>query len=195
MQERERVTGKHDQWEALELSLELSPCCCLWLARGAPLMTLPLTLLSVQQLASLATYSQNRYTLDLLQVNLSKFLKSEQSELQRMRLRSDQASDEVSRSTCFTWMDLNHFINSRKEKMVDIKIMSCQKRHVITLSVLLVNCHDVSSRIFHWWILRQTVMKSPLEQHKTTRKKNKGRLESLVIPRYLSNWGFSKGGC
>ena len=36
-------------------------------------------------------------------------------------------------------------------------------------------------------------MKSPLKWHKQPGK-NKGLLESLVIPGYLSNWGFSKGG-
>ena len=50
--------------------------------------------------------------LDLLQVDLSLVVKSEGSDLQCTRLRSDQASDKVSRTTCFTWMDLNHIINS-----------------------------------------------------------------------------------
>ena len=57
--------------------------------------------------------------LDLLQVELSSVLKSERSELQYMMSCSDQASDEVSSSTCFAWMDLNHIINSRG-KMIDI---------------------------------------------------------------------------
>ena len=58
--------------------------------------------------------------IDLLQVDLSWVLKSERSELQCTRSRCDRASDEVSRLACFAWMDLNHIINSREEKMIDI---------------------------------------------------------------------------
>ena len=58
-----------------------------------------------------------------------------------MRSLSDLASnDEVSRSTCFAWMDLSHIINSRGKKVIDI----CE----ISLTVLLVNGHDVTGRIF-----------------------------------------------
>ena len=41
-------------------------------------------------------------SLDLLQVDLSLVVKSERSELRCTRLLSDQASDKVSRLTCFT---------------------------------------------------------------------------------------------
>ena len=69
---------------------------------------------------------------------------------------SDRASGEVSRSTCFAWMDLHHIINSRGKK--NDWHMLCRERHEISLTVLLVNCHDVTGRILDRWILRQTVM-------------------------------------
>ena len=43
--------------------------------------------------------------------------------------------------------------------------MLCWERCEISLTVLLVNYHDVTSRIFHQKILRQTGMKSPLKWH------------------------------
>ena len=64
-----------------------------------------------------------------------------------MRSHSDQASDNVSRLTCFTLMDFNH-ISSCGKKVVDI--MLCQEGREISLTVLLVNCHDVTDRIFDW---------------------------------------------
>ena len=48
-----------------------------------------------------------------------------------------------------------------REKMIDI--MLCRERSEISLTVLLVNCHDVTTRIFDRWISRQTGMKSPLK--------------------------------
>ena len=82
-----------------------------------------------------------------------------------MRLHSDWASNEVLRSTCFAWMDLYHIKNSRRKKKIDM-YMLCRERHEILLSltVLLVNYHDVG-RILSQWILRQTGMKSPLKWH------------------------------
>ena len=64
-----------------------------------------------------------------------------------MRSYSDRASDKVSRLTCFTLMNLNH-INSCGKKVVDI--MLCQEWREISLTALLVNCHDVTDRIFDW---------------------------------------------
>ena len=61
-----------------------------------------------------------------------------------MRSRSDRASDEVWRSTCFAWMNLNQIINSRGKKMIDI--------HCIGSGV---KCHSLS----YWSI----VMTSPVE--------------------------------
>ena len=39
--------------------------------------------------------------------------------------------------------------------------MLCRERREISLTVLLVNCHDVKVRIFDQWISRQTGIKSP----------------------------------
>ena len=41
--------------------------------------------------------------------------------------------------------------------------MLCRERRQISPTVLLVNCHDVTSRIFDRWISRQTGTKSPLK--------------------------------
>ena len=41
--------------------------------------------------------------------------------------------------------------------------MLCQELREISLTVLLVNCHDVTGRIFDRRISRQTGMKSPLK--------------------------------
>ena len=43
--------------------------------------------------------------------------------------------------------------------------MLCWERREISLTVLLVNYHDVTSRIFQQKVLRQTGMKSPLKWH------------------------------
>ena len=64
-----------------------------------------------------------------------------------MRSHSDRASDKVSRLTCFTLTNLNH-INSCGKKVVDI--MLCQEWREISLTALLVNCHDVTDRISDW---------------------------------------------
>ena len=70
-------------------------------------------------------------------------------------------------SLLLTTMDLDHIINSRGEK-IDWHML-CWELCEISLTVLLVNCHDVTSRIFDQWISRQT----------TRKKNNKGLLESL----------------
>ena len=49
----------------------------------------------------------------------------------------------------------------------------------MSLTVLLVNCHDVTGWIFDRWISLQTGMKSPLKWHNQPEKKNKELLESL----------------
>ena len=49
--------------------------------------------------------------------------------------------------------------------------MLCRKRFEISLSVLLNNCHDVTGRISHRWITRQTDMKSPLKWNNQLEKK------------------------
>ena len=81
----------------------------------------------------------------------------------------------VDRSTCFTWMDLNHIINSWMKKAIDI---CCVGSGVNYHSLLLVNCHDITE--LHGWILHQTGMKRPLKWHHQPEKKIKGLLESLV---------------
>ena len=53
---------------------------------------------------------------------------------------------DLSCSTCFAWIDLNHIINSRRKKN-DWHI-PCRDRREISLTVPLVNCHDVASGIF-----------------------------------------------
>ena len=58
-----------------------------------------------------------------------------------------ERAKKVSRLTGFTLMDLNH-INSCGKKVVDI--MLCQEWREISLTVLLVNCHDVTGRVFDW---------------------------------------------
>ena len=90
---------------------------------------------------------------------------------------SDQASDELSSSTCFAWMDLNHIINSRGKNDWH---MLCPEWREISLTVLLVNCHDVTGRIFDLWISHQTGIESPLKWHNQPGKKNQGLLESPV---------------
>ena len=52
--------------------------------------------------------------------------------------------------------------------------MLCRERGEISPSVLLVNCHDVTGRIFDRRIWRQTGMKSPLKWHNQPGKKIKG---------------------
>ena len=71
-----------------------------------------------------------------------------------MRSCSDRATNEVSRSTCITWMVGKNNLH-----------VLCRGQREITLNVLLVNCHDVTGRIFDPWISRQTGMKSPLKWH------------------------------
>ena len=52
---------------------------------------------------------------------------------------------------------------------------------IISLTVLLVNCYDVTDRIFDWWISRQTGMKSSFQWHNhLLRKKTIGLLDSLL---------------
>ena len=43
--------------------------------------------------------------------------------------------------------------------------MLCWEQREISLTVLLVNCHDVTGRIFDRSISRRTGMKSPLKWH------------------------------
>ena len=49
--------------------------------------------------------------------------------------------------------------------------MLCWERREISLTVLLVNYHDVINRIFQQRILCQTGMKSPLKWHNQPGKK------------------------
>ena len=78
-----------------------------------------------------------------------------------MRSHSDRASDDVLRSTCFARKDLNHIYKfTRKKKWLTYAV-----------TVLLVNCHDVTGRIFDRWTSRQTGMKVPLKWHNQPGKK------------------------
>ena len=92
----------------------------------------------------------------------------------------DWLSDEVTRSNCFPWMDLNYIINSHGKKVIDILCSVRSGVKIISLTVLLVNCY-VTDRIFDRWISRQTGMKSPFRWHNhLLGKKTKGLLDSLL---------------
>ena len=113
------------------------------------------------------------------------------------RAANERESDEVLRSTSFAWMGLNHMVNSRGGK--NDWHMLCRERCEMSLTVLLVNCHDVTGRIFDRWISRQAGMKSLLKGHNQPGKKDKGLLESPVT--YIQyivaetcvhvNWGIN----
>ena len=62
-----------------------------------------------------------------------------------------------------------------------IDIMLCRERRETSLTVLLVNCHDFTGRIFDPSISRQTGMKSPLKWNNQAGKKSTGLLESLHV--------------
>ena len=86
--------------------------------------------------------------LDLLQVDLSKVLESERSELQCMR-------------SPFRLNGFEIYYKLTRGKNDWHKL--CRELHEISLTVLLVNCHDVTDRILERRISRQTGMKSPLK--------------------------------
>ena len=98
------------------------------------------------------------------------------------KVAQDWVSDEVTRSNCFAWMDLNCIINSLGKKMIDI-IMLCQEWHENYITDCLIGqyCYDVTDRIFDRWISHQTGVKSPFQWHNhLLGKKTKGRLDSLL---------------
>ena len=92
---------------------------------------------------------------------------------------SKQRSVEVN-LFCLNGFDMNHIIYSCEEK--NDRHMLCQERHEISLTgpVLLVNCHDVTGRIFDQWISRQTVMKSPLKWHNQPGEKKRTFRKSIL---------------
>ena len=101
---------------------------------------------------------------------------------------SNQESDEVSRSTCFTWMDLNRIINSRGKNDWH---MLCWERREISLTVPLVHdYHDLDGRIFDRWILRQKGMKNPLKWHNQPGKKRMCDTKIGMLARWksISSW-------
>ena len=77
---------------------------------------------------------------------------------------------------CRNGFDLNHIIYSRGGK--NDRHMLCRKR---LETVLLVNCHNVTGRIFSQWISRQTVMKSPLKWHNQPGKKRTFRKSIFTL--------------
>jgi len=98
--------------------------------------------------------------------------------------RSSNERRSRERSTCFAWVDLNHIINSRAKKWLTYAALGVVSniRHVTsckTVTLLLVNCHDVTGGISDRWIWRQTGMKSPLKWPTNQKKKFKGLWESL----------------
>ena len=113
-------------------------------------------------------------TIDLLQVDLSHVLISERGKLQCMRSCSKLASNKVD---LFGMNGFEWYYKPMREKKLIGKL--CRERREISLLVLLVNCNDVSGRIFDWRISRQTGMRSPLKWHNQPGKKNKGLSESL----------------
>ena len=66
--------------------------------------------------------------------------------------------------------------------------MLCQERREISLNVLLVNYHDVTSRIFQQRILCQTGMKSPLKWHNQSGM----ALTSKISEFYGATWGHQE---
>ena len=74
-------------------------------------------------------------------------------------------------------MDLNHVINSRGEKMIDIRCVgSGVKCHSQSYwSIVMTSPVEFSTGEFR----AKTGMKSPLKWHNQPGKKNKGLLESL----------------
>ena len=105
------------------------------------------------------------------------------------KVAQDWVSDEVTRSNCFPWMDLNYIINSYGKKVIDI-IMLCQEWHENYITHCLIGqyCYDATSRIFdQWnsifdqWNSHQTGMKSPFQWHNhLLGKKTKGLLDNLL---------------
>ena len=93
--------------------------------------------------------------LDLFQVDLSE--KSEQSKLQW---------HEVAQRPSEQWsLEVNLFCQNGFESYYKfMHIMLCREQHEISLTVLLINGHDIG-RILNRWIMCQTGMKSPLKWH------------------------------
>ena len=77
-------------------------------------------------------------------------------------LISRPATEGVSRSICQVRSNgFELYYKFTREK--NDKNMLCREPREISLTVLLVICHDVTGRIFDRWISRQTGMKSPLK--------------------------------
>ena len=78
-------------------------------------------------------------------------------------------------------MDLKHVVDLRGKKAnTDVFLEVLRLRHADTLSLLLVNCHDVTVAIFDRWISRPTGVKSPLKWHNQPRQKLKDLRKSKV---------------
>ena len=109
-----------------------------------------------------------------------------------MRSRSYRASNEVSRSTCFAWMDLNHIRNSPGKK--NDWHMMCREQREISLTVLLVNCHDVTGRIFRQVNFAPNRYEKSFKMAWPTRKKIKDFRKSIPGDCNIKNllWGLNK---
>ena len=83
--------------------------------------------------------------LDLLQVDLSLALKSELIELTCMRSRRDRAERQ---SLAVDLFRLNGFESYKFTREKNDSHRQCRERREISLTVLLVDCHDVTGRIF-----------------------------------------------
>ena len=78
-------------------------------------------------------------------------------------------------------MDLNHVINLLGKKAnTGVFLDLLRLCHADTLSLLLVNCHDVTAEIFDQRISRQTGIKSPLKWHNQPGQKLKDLRKSKV---------------
>ena len=71
--------------------------------------------------------------------------------------------------------------------------MLCRERREISLTVLLVNCHDVTGRIFDRRISHQMGMKNPLKWHKQPgrifRKSNTNPGKQFGVSKCLDSCG------
>ena len=127
--------------------------------------------LNAWTLAVFTTFTSLSHRLACYKSTSHKFLKVNEASFNAWgRTATERAGDEVWRSTCFAWMDLSHIYNFMPGKKN--WHMVCWERGEISLTVLLVNCHDLTGWIFDRWISRQTGTKSPFKCEPTRKKIN-----------------------
>ena len=92
-------------------------------------------------------------------------------------------------------MDLKHVVDLRgKKASTGVFLEVLRLRHADTLSLLLVNCHDVTFAIFDRWISRPTGVKSPLKWHNQPGQKlkdlRKSKVQTTTTTTTLGTRGF-----